>query len=310
MKVIVAEDDRATRIVLCRTIERWGYEPVEACDGEEAWALLQEHDARLLLCDWEMPRLDGPALCERVRGADGLGYVYVVLLTAHRDAVHLVQGLDAGADDFIGKPFSVPELRARLKTGRRLATMHAELAAKARALAEANAELSRLASTDALTGLGNRRGFELAIDRIHAFSRAQGRGYATLVVDIDHFKRVNDQHGHLVGDRVIAAAGSALRSACDGHGEVFRYGGEEFVVLAAVDDRDGLASLGESLRARVAERPAVDDLGASVAVTASVGAALCDGDDARGWSAVLQRADDALYAAKLAGRDRVVTALP
>ncbi len=306
MKVLLAEDDRATRMILSRVLERWGYEVVTASDGHAALAHVASGDLRMVITDWQMPGLDGPALCARIR-QQREPYVYIVLLTSFRDPEHLVQGLEAGADDFIAKPFDPAELRARLNVGRRILRLQEDLSARADALRRANEALSRIAATDALLGIGNRRAFDEALARTHAAATAGARPFGLLLGDIDHFKDVNDRHGHLVGDQVLIQVADALRGALGADGEVFRYGGEELVAIVnTADNLDALVRVAERLRAAVASRAVqVEHDARPLSVTLSLGAARWTPAEALGPEALVHRADVALYASKHGGRDRV-----
>jgi diguanylate cyclase (GGDEF)-like protein len=302
MRILVADDDRGTRLLLTRALASWGYDVVPAVDGEEAWELLTREKVRMLLSDWEMPRLSGPDLCRRIRGGTA-GYVYALLLTTHADPARLVEGLDAGADDFLSKPFNPTELRARLGVGRRLLDLQDHLAAKYAELERANAQLSRIAGTDPLMNIGNRRSFEEEIARVSQRAGGEGRNYGVLMIDVDHFKRVNDRYGHATGDRVLAAVAAAMLSAKGSAETVFRFGGEEVVVVAPDRDKNRLRELAEDLRRAVARvRIELSDA-SSIGVTASVGVATSEAGCS--WQDVVERADQALYRAKHLGRDRV-----
>jgi two-component system, cell cycle response regulator len=302
MRILVVEDDRATRLLLTRTLVGWGYEVISATDGEEAWKILERDTVRLLLTDWEMPRLAGPDLCRRLR-AGNREYVYALLLTTHADAARLVEGLEAGADDFLSKPFNPGELGARLGVGRRLLGLQDDLAAKYAELQRANEQLSRIASTDPLMNVGNRRSFEEAVARVSERAARTGRSWGILMIDVDHFKRINDRYGHATGDRVLAAVATALVGTKGAADEVFRYGGEEVVVIAPDQEGPQLRTLGESLRGAVAALRFELSDGATIGVTVSVGAAAARPDES--WDRVAERADQALYRAKETGRNRV-----
>jgi two-component system cell cycle response regulator len=303
VKILVAEDDRATRLLLTRALAGWGYEVVAASDGEEAWEALSRERMRMLVSDWEMPRLEGPALCRRIREGS-MPYVYALLLTTHKEPARLVEGLDAGADDFIAKPFNPAELRARLGVGRRILGLQDDLAAKFEELQRANAQLARIAGTDPLMNIGNRRSFEEAIARVSKRAAGEGRDYGVLMVDVDHFKKVNDRYGHAMGDRVLSAVATALSSAKGQADEVFRYGGEEIVLVSPEQTPDGLRALGERLRAAIAA-VRIEHIGdCAIGVTASFGGALADRGEVQ-WETVVEHADRALYGSKETGRDRV-----
>jgi two-component system cell cycle response regulator len=302
VKILVAEDDRATRLLLTRALTSWGYEVIGVSNGEEAWEVLTREKIRMLLSDWEMPGLEGPMLCRRLREAR-LAYVYALLLTTHKDPARLVEGLDAGADDFITKPFNPAELRARLGVGRRVLGLQDDLAAKFAELERANAQLARIAGTDPLTNIGNRRSFEEAIGRASMAAVREQTALGVLMIDVDHFKAVNDRYGHAVGDRVLSAVASALQCAKGSGDEVFRYGGEEMVLVAPRQTAHELAQLGERLRQAIADlRIERDD--DVVRVTASFGVAVGRGEEVA-WEALVGQADGALYASKESGRNRV-----
>lgn len=303
MKLLVAEDDRLTRTFLTRTLERWGYEVTACEDGASALRLARETGARIVLSDWEMPGLDGPTLCAHLRREPE--YVYVILLSSYRDPEYVVAGLEAGADDFVAKPFDAAELRARISVGRRMLALQDELAARNRELLRANEHLARIASTDALLEVGNRRSFEDALAQRHEAARRGGAPYAVLIADIDRFKAVNDSLGHAAGDVALKHAAARLREALGDDGALYRYGGEELVALASTETEDQAAALGERLRRAVEAAPAVIPDGPTIALTVSLGVAWHDGQERVSAQVVMDRADEALYGAKGAGRNRV-----
>lgn len=312
MRILLADDDRTTRLLLTRTLESWGYEVVAVADGEAAWETFRGGDFRLVLSDWEMPVLDGPALCARVRAWEG-PYAYVVMLTSHQTSSHIVEGLQAGADDYLAKPFDPAVLRARLIVARRLLALQDELAEKnlelARAnsdLARANSELTRIATTDPLLDVGNRRSFEDVIVHAHATARRSARAYGVIIADIDHFKRCNDEHGHPFGDRVLQGVALALKTSLGDAGQLFRYGGEELIAVVHDTDREALASLAERMRLAVESAPVITPQGAHLTVTVSMGTALFAPSDPISCQVVIEYADASLYHAKQNGRNRVV----
>lgn len=304
MKVLVVEDDVTTRLLLSGALRKWGYEVVAVADGEDAWDEVKKRDARLVITDWEMPRLDGAGLCKRIRTQLGSQYTYVLLLTNYKDPDHIVQGLSAGADDFISKPFNPLELQARLAVGQRILSLQDDLLEKNRELERLNLQLARIAATDALTQLGNRRSFDDALQRVHALSLRHGRAYGVLMADLDHFKSINDRFGHAVGDKVLAEVAAAFRNATRSEDELFRYGGEEVVILTREQTPQGLAALCERLRVAAASVRIAGPDGTPVKISVSIGAALHDGKERIDGPALVSRADEALYTAKREGRDR------
>lgn len=305
MKLLVAEDDRLTRTFLTKTLERWGYAVTSCEDGAAALRLARETGARIVLSDWEMPGLDGPTLCARLRQEPS--YVYVILLSSYRDPEYVVAGLDAGADDFVAKPFDAAELRARISVGRRMLALQDELAARNQELLRANEHLARIASTDGLLEVGNRRSFEDALAQRHESARRGGAPYAVLIADIDRFKAVNDSLGHAAGDIALKHAAQRLREALGDDGTLYRYGGEELVALVHSATPEGCAAVAERMRAAVERSPARIPDGATIALTVSIGGHWHDGRERVSAQVVMDRADDALYSAKGAGRNRVRT---
>ena len=293
MKVLVAEDDLTSRILLVSVLRKWGFEPVVAEDGEEALALLEGPGAaRLVLLDWSMPRVDGVEACRRLREReDPDDPPYVVLLTGRSEKESIVEGLEAGANDYVTKPYDNEELRARLRVGERMLALQ-------EALNGAKAALIHQARHDGLTGILNRRAVLEELERL-----PPGAGVVVALCDLDRFKEVNDRHGHLVGDDVLRAFASRIGERLE-KGDLFgRYGGEEFLL--------GFPSLGEN-------RPFLEGLvrdlssrglptrSGEVRVTMSVGAVWGRGGGR--LDLLLARADEALYRAKREGRDRVVFA--
>jgi two-component system, cell cycle response regulator len=312
MKILVADDDRTTRVLLSRTLTAWGYEVTAVDNGLDALERVRSGDHRVVLSDWEMPGLHGPELCAKVRALEG-PYVYVMLLTSHGTSSHVVEGLESGADDYVSKPFDPPVLRARLTVARRhlalqdeLASKNAELARANNDLARANSELARIATTDPLLDIGNRRSFEDVIVHAHNTARRTGRGYGVMLADIDLFKRFNDRHGHPFGDHVLRRVAQTLKESLGSAGELFRYGGEELISVVPDQTATSLPALAERMRACVESMPIEMPGGGLASVTVSIGAALFDPDDAISCQVVIDYADASLYQAKGRGRNRVI----
>ena len=298
MKVLVADDNLFGLGALAETRGGWGFVVVGVGDGAAAWQALQGDDApRLAILDWMMPGLDGAQVCRRLRARDSGPYVYTLLLTSRDDARDIVSGLEAGADDYLTKPFREHELRARLGTGRRILDLQQELIA-------AREAMRRQATRDALTGLWNRGQIMQALERELARARREGTPLGVILLDVDHFKRVNDTHGHPVGDAVLREVARRLEEVFRAYDGVGRYGGEEFLVVLPGCDAAAALALAERARAAMAGLP-LELAEAAVAFTISAGVAATGGAWTTDAGALLQTADAALYRAKRGGRDRV-----
>ncbi len=288
-KILLADDDALTRLRLGKLLDKWGYDVVSACDGAESWSILEQDDApQLAILDWRMPGVSGVEICRRLRERARERYVYVLLLTGNDRKEDVIAGLEAGADDYLTKPFSPEELHLRLRAGRRIIELEEALRIQA--------------TRDALTQAWNRRGILSFLDRELSRAEREGSAVAVMLADLDFFKRVNDVHGHQAGDAVLVEITRRLTGAlrsCDGLG---RYGGEELLIIAPGYRLPSARDIGERLRARIALDPVVVD-GVFIPVTASFGVTV----SAPGVSAIalLRAADEALYRAKAGGRNRV-----
>jgi diguanylate cyclase (GGDEF)-like protein len=299
MRILIAEDQIPLSQSLTALLRPWGYEATVVHDGLAALEALWAPDApRLALLDWLMPGLDGIEVCRRVRADAGRPYPYLVLVTGEGSREQMLDGLEAGADDFLIKPVEAAELRARLTTGRRIVTLQEQLLATQRQLREQ-------ASHDALTGLWNRAAILELLERELARGRREGRPVGVLLADLDHFKRINDSLGHLAGDRVLRQVARRLGEALRPYDTVGRYGGEEFLIVLPGCDAGDAIGLAERLRRCVAAEP-VDWDGRPVPVTLSLGIATWDGSATADAAGLLQTADEALYRAKDTGRNRAV----
>ena len=297
MKILIAEDDAISRRLLERTLVRLGHEVVAVGNGSEALQLLLAPDApRLAILDWMMPGADGLAVCRELREKAG-SYVYVILLSAKDRHEDMITGLDSGADDFLTKPFNAVELRARLRSGARVLDLQERLLAAQDAL--------RVEAThDHLTGLTNRRMIMYHLTRELNRARHEGRSVAVALADLDHFKAVNDAHGHAAGDTVLFETASRMRAAVRAYDFVGRYGGEEFLLVLPGADANTGQAIAERVRARVAEEPVRGSLSTPLCVSVSVGVAW-SGTAGLDPNALVAAADAALYRAKANGRNRV-----
>lgn len=308
LRVLLAEDDATTRFLTRQLVAQAQYDVVAVEDGAAAAAALAEGDFSIVLTDWDMPRMDGLALCRHIRATAREGYVYVVLLTA-KGSEYLVAGLEAGADDYVSKPVGKGELVARLNTGRRIVQLE-------RSLRAATQRAERLSVTDALTGVFNRRYMAEQLGQEIIRAGRYHRSLSVVLCDIDHFKQINDAHGHQAGDDVLRAFARTLTSRLRSVDWMARYGGEEFLVVLPETNLEGATTVAESLRAAVAHAAHETNAG-MVPVTASFGVAAfrpnaretIDPDPVGSLERLIAVADRALYDAKAGGRDRVTAAV-
>jgi two-component system cell cycle response regulator len=300
VKVLVADDERLSREHLSRALAGWGYDVVTTGEGGKALGILLSADApRLALLDWEMPGLSGIEVCRLLRGRADAPYVYVVLCTGREGQRHLIDGLSAGADDYVRKPFDPSELEVRVRAGRRVVLLQDQLL-------EAQSELERRALHDSLTGIKNRGAIADVLTRELSRSKRTRRPVSVVLCDVDHFKLVNDTHGHPAGDAVLREFVARGKNEVRAHDDIGRWGGEEFLVVLPECPTDEAVRVADRLRLSLATEPVL--VGAiGISVSASFGVAGTDqgqGD----LNTIISAADAALYAAKAAGRNRVVRA--
>jgi two-component system cell cycle response regulator len=305
VRVLVADDSTTARRVLERALRELGHECVVAEDGEEAWELFEQARADVVISDWVMPGIDGDELCRRIRAADP--YAYFVMVTKLEDREHLIQGMEAGADDYLTKPVDPDALAARMIVAERITGLYRRLAEQQRELEGLNQELFRQARRDPLLGqVGNRLSMREDLERVERRVARYGHAYAIALCDIDRFKPYNDAAGHIAGDDVLRAVAGSLVANCRREDAVYRYGGEELLVLLAEQDVESAVVAAERMRAAVESlgiaHPGLDPPGV---VTISIGVAGGRGTDDGGVDATLTRADAALYRAKQGGRNRV-----
>ena len=301
MRLLIADDDITSRTMLEAISRVWGFEPILAEDGEIAQEILkQDNPPRLVLLDWEMPKLDGIALCKWVRETKSRNPAYIILLTGRHETRDIVTGLNAGANDFVTKPFDNAELQARLRVGRRMLELQTEVL-------EIHGQLQFQASHDPLTGLLNRGAVLENLEKELARSQRDKSTLGIALCDIDHFKGINDNHGHLVGDDVLRELSRRVAGTLRPYDHIGRYGGEEFLVVVNGQEHWGPEPF-ERIRTVVSDSPFQLD-GLSLPLSVSIGVARFSGT-ANAWdlNELLNTADMALYDAKKNGRNQVVLA--
>ncbi len=296
--ILIVEDDATQRLILCNIVRSVGYTVLEANDGEAAWQILQTEPIQLVITDWMMPGLQGPDLIHRIRQARLPRYIYVLLFTARAAQTDVLEGLRAGADDYLTKPFDPEELLARLAVGSRIVRLETSLRA-------AYDQLYLKATHDELTSLLNRRTLYEQVSAAYTSEESSEQSLGVLLLDIDHFKAINDQYGHPVGDLALQHFASLLNTQRRDTDLAARWGGEEFVlVLRDVAPADA-EQVAERIRATVAAMPLVLPDGQLLVMTVSIGVTVMLPGESLSFDALLHRADQALYAAKHGGRNQV-----
>jgi two-component system, cell cycle response regulator len=297
-RVLVAEDDDATRRILFYVLQQWGYDIILSKNGSEAWEILQqEHPPELIILDWEMPGMDGIELCRKLRDKSRTYYHYVLMITGRSDKQDIVHARELGADDCLAKPFDQSDLKARLGVGHRIVALQNELI-------KSRDEHREQAMKDGMTGLWNRAAFlELIQHELERAARSNG-STGLLLLDLDHFKNVNDTYGHLVGDIVLKETARRLKQTVRSYDFVGRYGGEEFFIALPGCNGRQLRKRAEAIRLAVAREP-VRIGRTAIPITVSIGAVVASAK-LRTMSDILSAADAALYKAKDSGRNCTV----
>lgn len=305
MNILIAEDDAVSRLILQKCVERLGHTCLLASSGMEAWSRFQHQPVDVVISDWMMPGMDGLELCRRVREWPSNTYTYFILLTSLDEKHHFISGMQAGADDYLTKPLDREELQMRLIAAARVTSLHRQLADQKAELERLNHQLYEEGRKDALTGLRNRLCMQEDLRMLQDRAERYGHSYCAALCDIDYYKRYNDHYGHLAGDAVLKRVGAALTASCRTGDTVYRYGGEEFLIL--LPEQPVLVA--GSVMRRICE--SIRDLGEPHesspfgTITISVGIASLTSRTGDSVDHLLKRADEALYHAKGSGRNCV-----
>lgn len=295
-KIVVADDSPIYRKLVQDVLAHEGYEILFAKDGREALDIVARHKPSLVITDWEMPDISGIDLCRKIRQEQD-SYTYIVLLTSNSKKDQVIEGLAAGADDYLTKPFHSGELLARVGVGRRVVKLHQQIQSK-------NLLLQELALKDSLTGLPNRRAIEEWTQRELSAAARHKFSFWVAVADLDHFKGVNDTFGHEAGDVVLKRFAEILRANTRSSNMCGRIGGEEFLVMLTHVEQPGVQIAIERIR-RQLEKETFTFGDRTAAVTASFGVACFAGETSPSFEKLLRTADAALYSAKRKGRNRI-----
>lgn len=301
MKILIADDESVSRLMLQALLGKWGYDVVKAEDGDAAWEKLKSPDApRMALLDWMMPGQNGVEVCRALRKLRPEPYTYILLLTAKDAKESVVEGLESGADDYLTKPFNPQELKARIRVGLRLLELEDNLV-------QAREAMRFRATHDSLTGVWNRGAILDTLEREVGRSWREGVSLGVLMVDLDHFKSVNDNYGHPAGDAVLREVTKRMQANVRPYDAIGRYGGEEFLVLLPGCNPSVTRDKAERLREEILRDPVPTSAG-DLKVTMSIGGVATADWPKDTANQILQMVDSALYRAKEEGRNRTVMA--
>jgi two-component system, cell cycle response regulator len=308
VRILIAEDDAASRFILEAALVGLGHEIISAADGEQAWQLFQAEDVEAIISDREMPGLHGVDLCRRVRESEGGKYIYFIFLTSINDKNGVIDAIRIGADDYLMKPLNRQELEARLIVAARITKLYRELAAQQTELERLNGQLFRQARIDGLTQVGNRLKMREDLEILFTRVAEQGESYCAVMFDVDYFKQYNDRYGHLQGDEVLRKVADTLLKGSRPKDEIYRYGGEEFLLVMPERSIEAAYDAAERHRARI-ENLVIPNIGSPAsAVTISAGVAAIAPSSRASIKEWLESADGALYRAKQSGRNQVAKA--
>ncbi len=305
MRILVADDDPISRLLVSTAVQSLGHQCLTVADGAQAWNAFRSSAVDVVISDWSMPRLTGLELCHKVRAHDGGSYTYFILLTGQGTLDDVLEGMGAGADDYLVKPLDTDDLQARLIAAERVTSLHNLLAGQRTEMEALNQELTARSLRDPLTGLGNRRALQDNLELLESRVNRYGHRYCMALLDIDYFKSYNDTYGHQAGDGVLRAVADQIRAQVRGGDAVYRYGGEEFLcIFPEQSTTTGMLAV-QRMRLGVTGLAIPHAGNPRGVLTFSAGLATMERAHPRTTAEVLKEADEALYEAKSLGRNRV-----
>jgi two-component system chemotaxis response regulator CheY len=305
VKILVVDDDPTSRAIVEATLTSVGHRFEAVVNGDQAWDAFTTGDFDVVISDWTMPGQTGLELCANIRRHPSGSYAYIILVTKHGDIDQVLEGMAAGADDYLVKPLNPESLRARLIAAGRVSSLHRELEERQATLEVLNVELAAIARRDPLTGLRNRRALDEDIAVLEALVARYGHRYCMAVVDVDHFKAYNDTYGHQAGDHALETLAKVLQANARTGDALYRYGGEEFLCIFPEQSLATGAQAVERMRIAL-EKLAIPHVESATGVlTISAGMAILEPGETRPLSEVLGEADASLYRAKALGRNRI-----
>ncbi len=297
MKILLAEDDVTSRLMLDGILKKWGFTVILATDGKQAWDVMRSSDAPpIAILDWQMPKMSGLQVCRQLNQIDRPAPPYLIILTARGEKEDIVTGLEAGASDYISKPYDNEELLARIRVGQRMVKLQMELVALNKALLHES-------SHDPLTGILNRRAIIRTLEKEISRAKRKEKLLSIGLCDIDLFKRINDAHGHHTGDEVLCGFTELVQEELREYDHLGRYGGEEFLIVLPGSEGSQAEGLYERVCRHISNHE-IDTSKGGIAITISIGVATYTGSES--LQQLLSTADTRLYRAKAMGRNRVI----
>jgi diguanylate cyclase (GGDEF)-like protein len=310
MNVLAVDDDISSLLVMQTMVRALGHVCHTAVDGDDAWRAYGHYRPDVIISDWDMPGLSGSELCHAVRNHDRGHYTYLIVVSGHDTQQDTVDGMCAGADDYLTKPLRMVNLRARLIAAERVTSLHMQLDVQRSALESLNRELTTAATIDPLTGLGNRRSLDRELEVLAARVERYGHVYCMSLVDIDYFKSFNDGYGHPAGDQALRAVAAELRHQARSGDSLYRFGGDEFLCLFPEQSLATATVAVERMRSGVEALGIAHTDNPRGVITLSAGVTLMDYHHLSLGFDALKQADEALYRAKAKGRNRVGSSDP